>query len=164
MLDAPRWEEEECKVSSLVTNASASGSLINQYAVAVLTNYVQALAAPITTQANRSPEESRRREFAHLDWIEKICASGLDREDWVIENTTTKPIPTLKWSLASLPPFWRAIAANSVASETLHWVPSSLGSNRGVFSFSFFLRILVGVSDRQIINGWHWKVAYPLRF
>jgi hypothetical protein len=59
----------------------------------------------------RKPEESRRREFAHL---------GLDREDGATENTTTKPIPTLQRSLASLPPLWRAVAANSVAPETLN--------------------------------------------
>jgi hypothetical protein len=102
-----------CKVSSLVSRHKyfGVGSLINQHAAAVLTNHVQALVAPITTQANCSPEESRRREFAHL---------GLDREDRVIKNTTTTPIPTLKCSLASLPPFWRAIAVNSLASETLH--------------------------------------------
>jgi hypothetical protein len=88
-----------------------STMLINQHDVAVIRYYVQALVAPITTQANVSPEESRRREFAHL---------GLDREDGATENTTTKPIPTLQRSLASLPPLWRAVAANSVAPETLN--------------------------------------------
>jgi hypothetical protein len=88
-----------------------STMLINQHDVVVLTNYRQALAAPITTQANLSPEESRRREFAHL---------GLDIDGGVIENTTTKPIPTLQRSLASFPRLWRAVAATSLAPETLH--------------------------------------------
>jgi hypothetical protein len=47
-----------------------STMLINQHDVAVPTNCVQALAAPITRQANFSLEEIRRRERAHL---------GLDR-------------------------------------------------------------------------------------
>jgi hypothetical protein len=129
-------------------------SYTNKPAVAVLRNNVQALVAPITTQANRSLEESRRREFAHF---------GLDREDGVIEDTTTKPIPTLKFSLASLPPFWIDLAANILTLETLHWVPSSLGSNRGVFLFCFLIRVLAGVSDGQLFNGSHWKVACSIR-
>ena len=85
--------------------------MINPHDVAILRGYVEGLAAPITGQANLSPEEIRRRENAHL---------GLDREDGVIENTTIKPIPTLQRSLASFPRLWRAVAATSLAPETLH--------------------------------------------
>jgi hypothetical protein len=52
-----------------------STMLINPHAVDVLTNHVQALAAPITRQGNILPAEIRRREYAQL---------GLEREDGVI--------------------------------------------------------------------------------
>jgi hypothetical protein len=66
MLRGEKRKDARSRLSSVVAKTSALGSLINQRAVAVLTNHVQALMAPLTTQANRSPEESRRREFAHL--------------------------------------------------------------------------------------------------
>jgi hypothetical protein len=71
-----------------------STMLINPHDVAVLTDYVQGLAAPITRQVKFSPEEIRRREIANL---------GLDREDGVIEDTTTKLISTPQRSLARFP-------------------------------------------------------------
>jgi hypothetical protein len=52
-----------------------STMLINQHDVAVFRNYVQALVAPITTQANLSPEAGRESTA-------RICASWIGSRRW----------------------------------------------------------------------------------
>jgi hypothetical protein len=113
-----------------------STMLINQHDIAVLRNYVQGLAAPITTRANLF---SGRKSTA------RICASKL--------------IPTLQRSLASIQPLWRAVKATGLAPDTRNWVPLSFGSNRGVLLSCFLPRVLVRVSDGQMLHGSHCKVA-----
>jgi hypothetical protein len=107
--------------------------------------------------------DSVRSLFDDTVCVRRLCVSPIR---WirvsvsVFENTTTRSQPNANGSVISLTPFWcGACSRESSSKDALLSTVVAWKYEMYFFVYGFLVRVLVGISDSQMIHESHCKVA-----